>query len=85
MNPHEWQFVGIFDTSVLGEIHGELLIRKELLEEFAQRKNVTFLGDVVGEKQFFPGGAEQIWQRREGYFIYGSKCITGEIKIDPNV
>ena len=77
--------IAAFDTSVLGEIHGELLIRKELLEEFVNRKKVTLFWDVVGEKQFFLGSEGQIWQRREGYFIYGSKQITGEVKIVPNM
>lgn len=75
-----------FDTRVIGEKHGELLIKKDLLELFISKSGVSVFWDVVGEKQFFLGqDGGQMWQRREGYFIYGSNTIKGKMEIVPNI
>ncbi len=72
-----------FDTSVLGGMRGELLIRRDVLNEFVKKKKATLFWSIVGEKQFFLGDNNQKWQRREGYFVYGSDHIQGRIKLVP--
>ncbi|ORU01402.1 hypothetical protein D081_0221 [Anaerovibrio sp. JC8] len=75
-----------FDTRIIGDKHGELLIRKDLLELFIAKRGVSVFWDVVGEKQFFLGrDGGQIWQRREGYFLYDANRIEGKIEIVPNI
>jgi len=71
-----------FDTRIIGDKHGELLIRKDLLELFMAKKDVRVFWNVVGEKQFFLGrDSGQVWQRREGYFLYDANRIEGKIEI----
>lgn len=75
-----------FDTRIIGDKHGELLIRKDLLELYIVDRGVSVFWDVVGEKQFFLGrDGGQMWQRREGYFIYDVGKIEGTIEIVPNI
>jgi hypothetical protein len=74
-----------FDTRLIGDYHGELLVRKDLLDLFISRKKAKVFWDVVGEKQFFLGKNGQMWQRREGYYIYDPKEIEGMIQIVPNI
>ena len=75
-----------FDTKIIGDKHGELLIRKDLLELFIAKRGVSVFWDVVGEKQFFLGkDGGQMWQRREGYFLYDANRIEGKIETVPNI
>lgn len=73
-----------FDTRIIGDAHGELLIRKDALDLFVHNSKMKLFWDVVGEKQFFLGGNNQKWQRREGYYLYESESIDGKIDIVPN-
>ena len=62
----------------------ELLIRRDILDKYLQESNKMLFWTVVGEKQFFNSSYNQIWQRREGYYIYSDAKISGEIKIVKN-
>ena len=71
--------IAAFDTSVVGYQDSELLIRKDLLDLFIEKSNKKIFFGIEGEKQFFLGGYNQKWQRKEGYFIYESEKIIGTI------
>lgn len=70
-----------FDTRILGAENGELLIRRDMLDEFIRRKGIITFWNVVGEKQFFLGKNNQKWKRREGYYIYTPTKVHGRIRI----
>lgn len=74
-----------FDTKIIGSERGELLIRRDVLNEYLKKKKLKAFWVVEGEKQYFCGMHNQKWQRREGYFIYDTKKINGEILIVPNI
>ena len=62
----------------------EFIIHRDILDEYLKQTNKMLFWTVVGEKQFFNSSYNQIWQRREGYFIYSDAEISGEIKIVKN-
>lgn len=59
--------------------HYNLLIRKDFLDVFLKENEYSIIWTLVGEKQYFLGERKQIWDRKEGYFIY-DKIIKGCIK-----
>ena len=77
--------IAAFDTSILGEEYGELLLRKDLFDEYITNNNISVFWSVVGEKQFFLGDTNQEWQRREGYYLYDNGSIVGDTRIVPNI
>ena len=76
--------IAAFDTSIIGCQHGELLIRKDLIDLFLNKSKTKIFWNIVGEKQFFLDNHGQKWQRREGYFIYNYEGIEGAIDNVPN-
>ena len=76
--------VAAFDLSIIGNEHKELIIRKDVLDKYIEKTGAKLFWTVVGEKQYFMGGHNQKWQRREGYFIYKKNQIKGSIKIVDN-
>lgn len=77
--------VAAFDTTILGDERGELLIRKDFFERFVRDYNAHLFWSVVGETQFFMGEHNQIWQRSEGYYLYDKGSVHGEMWIVPNM
>lgn len=77
--------IAAFDLSVIGNEHSELIIRRDILNQYMERTNVKLFWTIVGEKQYFLGGYNQKWQRREGYFVYESNGINGHIHIVDNI
>lgn len=57
--------VAAFDTSIMGELKGELLIRRDILNEYLKSNNYKAFWHLIGEKQFFLGGNNQKRQKRE--------------------
>lgn len=76
--------IAAFDLSVIGHEHKELIIRRDVLNEYIEKSGAKLFWTVIGEKQYFLGTHNQKWQRREGYFIYGKRNIEGEIYIADN-
>ena len=60
--------------------HYNLLIRKDYLDKFLNNNKYNIVWTLVGEKQFFLGGGKQIWDRKEGYFLYKKNIIKGNIE-----
>ncbi|MCI8671978.1 MAG: ATP-binding protein [Lachnospiraceae bacterium] len=77
--------IAALDLLVMGNEHSELIIRRDILNQYMEKTNVKLFWDVVGEKQYFLGGHNQKWQRREGYFVYESNEIKGHIHIVDNI
>lgn len=77
--------IAAFDLSVMGNEHSELLIRRDILNQYIEKINVKLFWTVVGEKQYFLGDHNQKWQRCEGYFVYESNGINGHIRIVDNI
>lgn len=71
-----------FDLSLVENEQTEIVLRRDILDEFIRKTGVQAFWTVVGEKQFFIGDMNQRWQRREGYFIYDKKQIRGSIHLD---
>lgn len=69
-----------FDLSVVGNKQTELVIRKDVFDEYITKIGAQAFWTVIGEKQFFMGGTNQKWQKREGYFVYGQKKIAGSMR-----
>lgn len=74
-----------FDLSIMGNEYSELLIRRDILNQYIEKTNHKLFWTVVGEKQYFLGDQNQKWQRREGYFVYESSGISGHIYIVKNI
>lgn len=72
------------DLSILDNDNTELVIRRDVLDEYIKRIGGQVFWTVVGEKQYFLGNMNQKWQRREGYFIYENNRITGNICVVDN-
>ncbi|MBQ0090439.1 MAG: hypothetical protein KBT27_14020 [Prevotellaceae bacterium] len=68
-----------FDLKLTGNKHQELVIRKDYLQLFLKKTSSKLFWTIVGEKQFFRGNRNQIWQRREGYYIFDENGIVGEL------
>lgn len=77
--------IAAFDLLVMGNEHSELVIRRDILNQYIEKTNVKLFWKIVGEKQYFLGGHNQKWQRREGYFVYESNVINGHIRIVDNI
>jgi hypothetical protein len=73
-----------FDLSLVGNKHSEIVIRRDVLNEYIAKTGFQAFWTVIGEKQFFMGHLEQQGQRREGYFIYDKKKVVGNICLDSN-
>lgn len=73
-----------FDLKILGHEHTELVMRKDVLNDYIRKTGVQVFWTVEGEKQYFQGNLNQKWQRREGYFIYENQEINGNISIVNN-
>jgi hypothetical protein len=71
-----------FDLSLVGNKHSEIVIRRDVLNEYIAKTGFQAFWTVIGEKQFFMGHLEQQGQRREGYFIYDKKKVVGNIRLD---
>ncbi len=69
------------DLSLMGNEHTEIIIRRDVLNEYIKKTGVQVFWTVVGEKQYFLGDMNQKWQRREGYFVYDKNKIVGNICI----
>ncbi len=72
------------DLSLLGNEHTEIVIRRDVLNEYIKKTGVQVFWTVIGEKQYFMGDLNQKWQRREGYYIYEKGKITGNVYIANN-
>jgi hypothetical protein len=68
----------------VGNKHSEIVIRRDVLNEYIAKTGFQAFWTVIGEKQFFMGHLEQQGQRREGYFIYDKKKVVGNICLDSN-
>lgn len=77
--------IAAFDLSIVGNEHKKLIIRKELLDKYIKKTGIKVFWTVVGEKQYFLGGHNQKWQRREGYFVYHKNGIEGSIDVVDNI
>ena len=73
-----------FDNAVLGAPNRELLIRKDKLDEYLNKRHVQLFWCIDGEKMFSLGEYNQSYQRREGYFLLGKDSVVGEIKVEAN-
>lgn len=73
------------DLKVLGNEKSELVIRRDILNQYMVKKKVKLFWCIEGEKQYFLGGYNQKWQRREGYFLYESNEINGHMRIVDNI
>ena len=73
------------DLKVLGNERSELVIRRDILNQYMAKKKVKLFWCIEGEKQYFLGGHNQKWQRREGYFLYKSTEINGHMRIVDNI
>ena len=73
------------DLKVLGNEKSELVIRRDILNQYMVKKKVKLFWCIEGEKQYFLGGHNQKWQRREGYFLYESNEINGHMRIVDNI
>ena len=73
------------DLKVLGNERSELVIRRDILNQYMAKKKVKLFWCIEGEKQYFLGGHNQKWQRREGYFLYKSNEINGHMRIVDNI
>lgn len=71
--------VAALDTIVTGSEYHELLLRRDLFDDFVKKSKYKFFWDIFGEKQFFLGERNQDYKRREGFFVYKGKGIEGEI------
>ena len=60
--------------------HYNLLIRKDYLDKYLKNNNYSIVWTIVGEKQYFLGDGKQIWDRKEGHFLYENDNITGNIE-----
>ena len=60
--------------------HYNLLIRKDYLDKFLNNNKYNIVWTLVGEKQYFLGERKQIWDRKEGYFLYENDIIKGNIE-----
>lgn len=77
--------IAAFDLSIMDKEHSELLIRRDILNQYMEKTNVKLFWTVIGEKQYFLEDHNQKWQRREGYFVYESEEIDGHIRIVNNI
>ncbi len=67
------------DLELLGNEHTELLIRRDVLDEYIEKTDAQAFWTVIGEKQYFLGGENQKLQKRAGYYVYGKGEISGTI------
>ena len=90
MQLYEKAFDGVFyrneevvalDLSLVGNKHTEIVIRRDVLNEYITKTGVQAFWTVIGEKQFFMGSTNQKWQRREGYFVYDKNKIVGSVRL----
>lgn len=77
--------IAALDLSILGNKHNELVIRKDIIDQYINKTKFELFWVVVGEKQYFLGNGDQKWRRREGYFVYNSNKITGNISTVNNI
>ena len=68
-----------YDLKLTGVDGSELVIRKDYLCKFLEETNSALFWTVAGEKQYFKGERSQVWQRREGLFVFDGNEIIGEI------
>lgn len=69
------------DLSLVGNKHTEIVIRRDVLNEYITKTGAQAFWTVIGEKQFFMGSTNQKWQRREGYFVYDKDKIVGSVHL----
>lgn len=74
-----------FDLSLVGNKWTESVIRKDVLDEYIAKTGAQVAWTVIGEKQFFMGDSNQMWKRREGYFIYDKNEIVGSIHLGSDI
>lgn len=69
------------DLTLLGNKNKEIVIRKDVFDEFLEKTGFQAFWRVIGEKQFFFGDRNQKWQKREGYFKYSKEKIVGSMEL----
>ena len=69
-----------FDRGSENDSHSDVVIRKDFLDRFLESNGYQLVWIVRGEKQFFCGNYDQIWQTWDGYYIY-SKTEIEEIYV----
>lgn len=78
---YQGEEIAALDLAILGNEHTELVIRKDVLNDYIKKTGAQVFWTVVGEKQYFQGNMNQKWKRREGYFVYENDKITGNVCI----
>lgn len=73
------------DLSLARNDNTEIVIRRDVFNEYIVKTGAQAFWTVVGEKQFFLESLSQSWKRREGYFIYGKDRIVGSIRLAENI
>ena len=69
------------DLTLLGNKDKEIVIRKDVFDEFLEKTGFQAFWRVIGEKQFFFGARNQKWQKRAGYFKYNKEKIVGSMEL----
>ena len=73
--------IAALDLSLLGNEYTEVVIRRDIMNEYMKKTGVQVFWTVIGEKQYFLGDVSQQWKRREGYFVYNNNKIVGSIRV----
>ena len=73
--------IAALDLSLLGNEYTEVVIRRDIMNEYMKKTGVQVFWTVIGEKQYFLGDVSQQWKRREGYFVYTNNKIVGSIRV----
>ena len=70
-----------FDLATVGSEQTELVIRRDVLDEFIAKSRVKIVWKMTGEKQYYKGEYNQKWKTRVGSFVYNDDGVYGEIDI----
>ena len=61
---------------------GELLLRRDIFDDFLDKNDFIAFNYIRGEKQFFLGENNQKWSSWSGYYLYTNQKFKGSIKLD---
>lgn len=61
---------------------GELLLRRDIFDDFLEKNNFIAFNYIRGEKQFFLGENNQKWSDWSGYYLYTNQKFKGSIKLE---
>lgn len=61
---------------------GELLLRRDIFDDFLEKNGFIAFNYIRGEKQFFLGENNQKWSGWSGYYLYNNQKFKGRIKLD---